>query len=100
MLQPVTDPCSPWKQLAMDFIVDLPESSGKTAIWVVIDLFSKQAHFVPCAKIPTAPQLTKMFLQQVYQLHGCPEHVVLDCGIQFTSKLWRSFLKLLGSKQH
>ena len=33
----------------MDFIVELPESSGHTKIWVVVDQFSKMAHFIPLA---------------------------------------------------
>ena len=99
LLQSVANPSKPWKQITMDFIVDLPESKKKTAIWVVVDLFSKQAHFVPCAKIPTAQQLAQLFLQHVYRLHGCPECVISDRGMQFSSKFWKSFLALLGTKQ-
>lgn len=43
-----------WREISMDFIVELPESSGNTFIWVVTDLFSKQVHCVPCQKIPLA----------------------------------------------
>ncbi|XP_007434609.1 vesicle-associated membrane protein 5 [Python bivittatus] len=48
----------------MDFIIELPESRGKTAIWVVTDLFSKQAHFVACRQIPTVEKLAQLFIQQ------------------------------------
>lgn len=33
----------------MDFIVNLPESNRHTVIWTVIDLFSKEAHFMLCS---------------------------------------------------
>ena len=61
LLQEVANPTHPWKQISMDFIVDLPESQKKTVIWVVTDLFSKQVHFVPCAGIPIAGQLAKLY---------------------------------------
>ncbi|KAK9408147.1 hypothetical protein NXF25_006921 [Crotalus adamanteus] len=71
-LQLVADPEHPWQDIAMDFIVELPSSKGHTVIWMVIDLFSKQAHFVPCRRLPTAQKLAYMFLTHIYQIHGAP----------------------------
>lgn len=73
LLQPAVEPKAPWKEISMDFIVELPKSSGNTVIWVITDLFSKQVHFVPCQKIPSNHTLMKMFVQHVYRLHGAPE---------------------------
>lgn len=36
-----------WKSIAMDFITHLPESMSYTELWVVIDRFTKLAHFTP-----------------------------------------------------
>ena len=83
----------------MDFITDLPASHGKTVIWVVVDTFSKQAHFIPYATIPTAPKLATLFLQHVYRLHGLPKRILSDRGVQFVSKFWRTLLKELGVEQ-
>ena len=83
----------------MDFVVDLPESQHKTVIWTVKDLLSKQAHFIPCSSIPMAQQLSKLFLHHIYHLHGTPSHIILDCGSQFVSKFWKSFLKLISTEQ-
>ncbi|KAM6431617.1 vesicle-associated membrane protein 5 [Liasis olivaceus] len=47
----------------MEFIVELPESRGKRVIWVVTDLFSKQAHFVACRQVPTVEKLARLFIQ-------------------------------------
>uniref|UniRef100_A0A670ZKL6 Gypsy retrotransposon integrase-like protein 1 n=1 Tax=Pseudonaja textilis TaxID=8673 RepID=A0A670ZKL6_PSETE len=99
LLQDVARPTAPWREISMDFIVDLPESTGQTVIWVVTDLFSKQAHFIPCSKIPSAKLLARLFIIHVYRLHGVPERVVSDRGVQFTSNFWREFLKLIGSTQ-
>ena len=40
-------PYTPWQSIAMDFITDLPRSNHCTELWVVIDQFSKIAHFIP-----------------------------------------------------
>ncbi|KAK9395798.1 hypothetical protein NXF25_019159 [Crotalus adamanteus] len=98
-LQPVADPEHPWQDIAMDFIVELPSSKGHTVIWTVIDLFSKQAHFVPCRKLPTAQKLAHMFLTHIYRIHGAPRRIISDRGVQFTARFWKGFTALLGSSQ-
>ncbi|KAK9399012.1 hypothetical protein NXF25_013981 [Crotalus adamanteus] len=99
LLQKVADPCQPWEEIAMDFIVELPPSRNYTVIWTVIDLFSKQAHFIPCKGLPSAQRLARLFIQHVYRLHGVPRRVISDRGVQFTAQFWRTFLKLVGSSQ-
>ena len=47
LLSPLELPHAPWQSTAMDFITDLPRSNGCTELWVVIDRFSKMAHFIP-----------------------------------------------------
>jgi len=44
----------------MDFITDLPLSNECDQLWVVIDRFTKMAHFVPL-KEKTAADLTAIF---------------------------------------
>lgn len=51
---------------------------GSNVIWTVINLFSKQAHFVPCSSLPSAQKLTKLFLQHVYCLHRVLKRIISD----------------------
>lgn len=44
LLQPLPTPPLPWHSIAFDFIAALPSAHSFTAIWVVVDLFSKSAH--------------------------------------------------------
>lgn len=96
LLQPLPVPEGVWQSIAMDFIEKLPESHGKDTIWVVIDRLSKYAHFIPIAHPFTASKLAKIFIAEIYKLHGAPANIVSDRDPLFTSKFWGSFLGQLG----
>lgn len=66
---------------------------------MVIDLFSKQAHFVPCKGLPSARRLAKLFVQHIYCIHSAPKWIISDRGPQFTAKFWKAFLKQTGTEQ-
>ena len=50
LLQPLELAVCSWTSLSMNFITDLLESNGYPEIWVIIDRFSKMAHFIPLKK--------------------------------------------------
>ena len=50
LLKPTEIPDEPWKHIMVDLITRLPESQGHNAILVVVDKFSKMAHYVPIRK--------------------------------------------------
>ena len=87
-------PYRPWEHISMDFITQLPSVSGYDQIWVIVDRFSKMAHFVPL-KSRTAPTLAKAFVSEIWRLHGLPLGVVSDRDMVFTSKLWTEVMRLL-----
>ncbi|KAK9397281.1 hypothetical protein NXF25_020642 [Crotalus adamanteus] len=99
LLQSVSNPVRPWQDIGMDFLVELPNVRGYTVIWTVVDLFSKQAHFVPCKGLPSARKLAKLFVQHIYRLHGAPRRIISDRGVQFTARFWRQFLVSIGTTQ-
>ena len=47
-LQPIQIPQWKWDDISMDFIMGLPWTvNGYDRIWVIVDKFSKSAHFLP-----------------------------------------------------
>jgi hypothetical protein len=47
LLQPLKIPQWKWEEISMDFVVGLPTTqSGYDSIWVIVDHFSKVAHFI------------------------------------------------------
>ncbi|XP_024156291.1 uncharacterized protein LOC112164308 [Rosa chinensis] len=98
LLQPLSIPDKAWSSISMDFIDALPKSEGKTAIWVVVDKLTKYAHFIPLSHPYTAASLAKVFVQEVFKLHGMPDNIISDRDPIFLSTFWESFFKLQGTK--
>ena len=66
-LHPLLVPDAPWDMVSVDFIVELPESSGHDAILVVVDSFTKRAHFAPMFTTLSAAGLARLFVQYVWK---------------------------------
>ena len=95
---PIEAPKRPWSMVSVDFIVKLPVSQGFDSIFVVIDHFTKMAHFLPCKESITAKETAIMFLKNIFKLHGFPEKIISDRGPQFVSKFWSTVFESAGSK--
>lgn len=101
LLHPLPVPFKPWSSISMDFIVELPLSQGFDSILVVMDWFTKMAHFIPTTKTITGEGTAKLFLQHIYRYHGlsaAADDIISDRGPQFISSFWQSLFKLLGTQ--
>ncbi len=95
-LVPLPIPHRPWSHLGVDFATDLPPSNGFTTILVVVDRFSKSCKLIPLRGFPSALETAESLFQHIFRNFGLPEDIVSDRGPQFTSRVWRGFLHLLG----
>jgi len=84
--------------LSVDFVVELPLSSGYDAVMTVVDSVSKRAHFILTYMTVTAEGAARLFLYQVWKLHGLPMCVVSDHGPQFVAHFTKELYCLLGIK--
>lgn len=100
LLKQLPIPEKPWNSISMDFIEHLPDSSGFTAILVIIDRLSKQAIFIPTHDTITSPDLARLFVLHVFSKHGVPSHVTSDRGTEFVSHFFRSLGKALDMVLH
>jgi transposase InsO family protein len=98
LLHPLLVPKGPWLLLSMDFITDLPLVNGKDSIFVIVNRLKKMAHFIPCTKIITGEETTKLFLDNIFRIYGLPNDIVSDSETQFTSNFWRGLFQLFGIK--
>ena len=73
-------PEQPWNSIFMDFIKQLPDSLGYTAILVIVCRLLKQGIFIPIHDTITLADLTKLFILHVFSKHGVPSHITSDQG--------------------
>jgi len=95
-LMPNSIPDKAWSHISADFITKLPLAQGYDSILVVVDHFTKMAHFVPTMEKTIAEGLARLFRDNVWRLHGLPESIISDRGPQFAAGLMRELNGLLG----
>ncbi|GKD09026.1 ty3-gypsy retrotransposon protein, partial [Tanacetum coccineum] len=97
-LQPLATPTAVWEDLSMDFITGMPVSKGLTVVLVVVDRFSKYAHFAPLPTSFNAHKVAEVFVDTVIKLHGIPKTIVSDRDPIFVSNFWTQLFKLSGTQ--
>jgi hypothetical protein len=89
LLQPLSILDWKWEDIGMDFIVGLPLTAYKSdSIWVIVDRFTKSAHFIPMHTCYTEEKYAKIYNARVLCLHGVLKTIVLDQGSQFVAQFW------------
>jgi len=95
-LMPNAIPEKPWSHISADFITKLPLAQGYDAVLVVCNHFSKMAHFIATTEKTSAEGLARLFQDHVWKLHGLPESITLDRGVQFAAGMMKELNNLLG----
>ncbi|KAK8521849.1 hypothetical protein V6N12_066431 [Hibiscus sabdariffa] len=99
LLQPLRIPEWKWERITMDFVTGLPLTpSKKDSVWVIVDRFTKCAHFLPVHTTYTYDKLAELYIREILRLHGVPKSIVSDRDPKFTSRFWESLHMALGSR--
>jgi hypothetical protein len=78
----------------MDFIEGLPKYGKFDTILVVINKFTKYAHFLALAHPYTTLSVAQLYFSGIYKLHGLPKGIISDRDRVFTSALWKELFAL------
>jgi hypothetical protein len=82
----------------MDFVEGLPLSELKYLILVVVDGFTKYAHFIAMNYPISVKSVAKEFVDNTFKLHGLPTIILTNRDVIFTSNLWQQLFKTPGVK--
>lgn len=100
LLQPLPIPKGAWQDISMNFIDGLSKSQGYNCILVVVDRFSKYAHFFPLKHPFTSADVAQVLFNNIVKLHGLPKSIVTDRDKIVTSTLWQQLFSLSKVQLH
>ncbi|GKA70917.1 putative reverse transcriptase domain-containing protein, partial [Tanacetum coccineum] len=88
-----------WENITMDFIVKLPRTrSGHDTIWVIVDRLTKSSHFLVVREDFKTEKLARLYINEIVARHGVLVSIISDRDSHFTSRLWQSLQKSLGTR--
>ena len=73
--------------ITMDFVTHLPWTSQKhDAVWVIVDLLTKSAHFIGLWMTFTLQKFYRLYIREIVKFHGVPVSIVSDRDPRFMAQ--------------
>jgi len=66
---------------------------------VLVDRFTKMAHFIGLHQNPTAKHVADTFLEEVWKLDGLPTEIISDMDTKFSGEICAPLCKMLAVKR-
>jgi transposase InsO family protein len=90
-------PESKWEVISMDFNVGFPLTTRRhDYIFLFVDALTKSAHFILVCTTYQAPDIARIFFNEIVRFHGVPRKIISDRGSIFSGHFWTSFQEALG----
>jgi hypothetical protein len=67
--------------------------SGYDSIWVIVDRFSKVAHFIPVKTTYKGSKLAELYIARIVCLHRVPKKIVSDRGTNLRQGFVKSYMR-------
>nr|GEU95665.1 retrotransposable element Tf2 [Tanacetum cinerariifolium] len=87
-----------WEDVLIDFITGLLVYKGLLVLLVVVDHFTKYAHFGMLHYGFNVSKVAEVFMDMVVKLHWIPKPIVSDRDRIIVSKFWKQLFKAIGTK--
>ena len=68
------------------------------SIMVVVDKLTKATHFILVKSSHKNDDIAKIFMKEIFKLHGLPKAIVYNKDVKFTSTFWKGLFADLGTK--
>ncbi|GJT39434.1 putative reverse transcriptase domain-containing protein [Tanacetum coccineum] len=87
------------KITTMDFITKLLSNNGSMirSIWSLLTSY-QSTHFLPMRETDSTKKLTRLYMKEIVARHGIPMSIISDHDSHFTSRVWQSLHKALGTQ--
>jgi len=88
-------PYAAWASTLVAFIRQLRNSAGYKQIMVVVDRFTKMAHFIRLQENATTKEVAEALLKEVWKLHGLRSEIISYMDVKFAGEFSDSLYKNL-----
>ena len=68
------------------------------SIMVVVDKLTKAEHFILVKSTHKIDDIAKIFMNDIFKLHGLLKAIVSDRDVKFTPNFWKGLFEYLGTK--
>ena len=68
------------------------------SVWVMVDLLTKSAHFLPVRTDYSLDKLAELYIREIVRLRGIPISIISDRDPRFTLRFWGKLQEALGTR--